>query len=181
MWWNLFPEFGLFSGFLLVILLGLTMFMVEVVETGLGAFVVLGIGFLIYQLLSLANPMGMVTANWGTVVYLFAIYFLVGIPWSVIKWYFYLLNKRDAVKAKYDLSSSRNAKSFKQWATDTGYQIPTAYHNKARIIRWMAYWPFSLVWTLVNDPIRRIWNAVYHWLSDIYDALSRHVYKDLMK
>lgn len=50
--------------------------------------------------------------------------------------------------------------------------LPEQY--KARIIAWLVYWPPSMFWTLLNDPLRRIGRIIYDsvagWLKKISDS-----------
>lgn len=50
---------------------------------------------------------------------------------------------------------------------------PRVRDNKKRILTWMLYWPWSLLWYAVNDPVRKAFEflfnrlkAVYQWVLD---------------
>lgn len=57
--------------------------------------------------------------------------------------------------------------------------VPQARTHKARITTWMMFWPTSLAWTIVNDPIRAICQHVYtgiqQWLQSISNAAFARV------
>jgi len=38
---------------------------------------------------------------------------------------------------------------------------PKVGKHKMRIYVWIAYWPWSFVWTMINDPVRKIFNRIY--------------------
>lgn len=95
------------------------------------------------------------------------IYVGVGTIWSFVKWYFFLLNKRDEIKE----SLERNPNMF--------IQIPEAKNYKGRIISWMCYWPFSGIWTLINDPVKRFFQWVYGRFNNLYQLMSDNMFKDI--
>lgn len=71
--------------------------------------------------------------------------------------------------------------TFKKHLSDqhmTGIQ-PKTSENKLRIIFWMSYWPFSGIWTLINDPITRFYNFLYRRLGAAFDKMSDHMFKQL--
>lgn len=44
---------------------------------------------------------------------------------------------------------------------------PFAKDNKARIIAWMAYWPWSMLWALIDD----VWHKLFKWAQEATAAL----------
>lgn len=53
---------------------------------------------------------------------------------------------------------------------------PHPNDNKGRIIFWMSYWPFSAVWTIINDPITRFYRFVYHRIGDMLAGISNRMF-----
>ena len=54
---------------------------------------------------------------------------------------------------------------------------PIAWRNKARITRWMAYWPFSMIWSLLDDIIRKVFRHIQKWLGNLMDRITEHVFR----
>lgn len=117
-----------------------------------------------------------------------AAYLAVGVGWSVAKWVFFFLNRRDqyeVLRAEYlkrkKLEAVRNSDDFKTWLwnNDTyhvgkrGEFPPLPQSNKSRIILWMAYWPWSATWTLINDPLKRFWRLAYQSIAGLMADLSK--------
>lgn len=48
--------------------------------------------------------------------------------------------------------------------------------NKGRIISWMTYWPWSMLWTLLNDPIRRIMKHIYYAIRGLLIKIAANVF-----
>ena len=42
----------------------------------------------------------------------------------------------------------------------------------------MTYWPISASWTIINDPIRRMYNSIFKRLDKVYVKISDKVFKD---
>ena len=59
------------------------------------------------------------------------------------------------------------------------FEKPLLRHNKRRIIMWMGYWPFSMLWTVINDPVRKLFRQVYHSIEGILQRIADHVWKDI--
>lgn len=60
---------------------------------------------------------------------------------------------------------------------DFGMPIPS--HNKTRIMHWMAYWPWSVVNSIVFDFVRRGFKHIYNLLADVYRKIAENIYKDI--
>ncbi len=90
-----------------------------------------------------------------SVVYTIA-YIAIGVVWSFAKWFFFLINERDAAR-KY-IEDESNWTNF----SPPVINVPQASHNKGKIIAWMTYWPFSFVGTILNDPFRKLFNFIFN-------------------
>lgn len=54
---------------------------------------------------------------------------------------------------------------------------PRASKNKSRITAWSAFWPFSFVGTLLNDPVRRLFNFLFNQFKALYQKMSDWVFR----
>lgn len=54
---------------------------------------------------------------------------------------------------------------------------PKAAEHKAQIVAWIAYFPVSMLWTLINNPVRRFILWVYEAVSGIFQQLSERAFK----
>lgn len=120
--------------------------------------------------------------NPGTIVAVIVGWFLAGTVWSVVKWYFFCLNIRDKYLAwSADQSTPPSASDVRYWAAkqDLIEFPPQAIQQKEQIITWMVYWPFSATWTLLNDPVRRLFNMIYRKISKALQEISDKVFKGI--
>lgn len=111
-------------------------------------------------------------------------YFGAGVLWGFAKWFSFLRTWADKYK-KFMASDSRN-KSLDVFISGTfrmnysGPFPPTASAFSVQIINWIAYWPLSALWTLLNDPLRRFASWVYRNLfAGTYQRIANYVFKDI--
>lgn len=135
--------------------------------------------------------------NPGLFAGLVAGYVLVGVLWSFPKWWFYVHSIKDAyVKSlaaykktnripenqkldsqqihEFYYSRSFEADGFfeprrKYWGEIMPLQ---ASKNKNKILVWMMYWPLSVLWTLINDPVRKAFMFVFEHVKGVYQLIT---------
>lgn len=136
-------------------------------------------------------------------------YLTVGIIWGTMKWWLHVRTiavryrnaKRKWIVKEYKIrdKSNPNYQAYRV-ANDTGKMTkivkeawlqyfdrywgpsikkPVAADNKSLITGWMTYWPWSALWTLINDPVRKFFNWVYESISDLLQNISDKVFKDI--
>jgi hypothetical protein len=54
---------------------------------------------------------------------------------------------------------------------------PIAAKHKSKITQWIAFWPISGLWTLINDPIRKLVNVIFSRIKNTFQRLSNHIFK----
>jgi hypothetical protein len=135
-----------------------------------------------------------IVANPGKVVLMVLGYFVVGTVWGIIKWFLHVnreLERYNEKKAEWlqhyetvtpgVISTSEEALAFKNSIGGYGYQMPPqAREHKSDILLWMSYWPFSCLWTLINDPIRKIFRTIYTHIATSLQKISDRMFKGAM-
>lgn len=129
-------------------------------------------------------------------------YFVAGTAWSIVKWWFYVRRCReeyDEMKAAFLQSRAVEGSVIpeqykKQWKeqlegayryhtsrrltySPAGGIIPKAGDHKGRIMTWMCYWPWSAVWTLINDPVKRLFKQIYLQIQGLLQAISNSAFR----
>jgi len=133
-------------------------------------------------------PWTWVVANPISILAAAAMYMVIGILWGFVKWYFHMLNEKDNLsniyRKSYEESKNPTSSDYFASGSETYYQylirknmIPKAKNSKYLISVWMVWWPFSMVWTAMNDIVRRLYNWVIDKYLYVYDAISAHVFK----
>jgi hypothetical protein len=79
--------------------------------------------------------------------------------------------------------------SFEEWLAvkrKVSFRIPdlTAYKPTARaytwrIISWIAYWPWSMLWYALSDVLTRVFEHVYNMLQGTYRRITEAVWADV--
>ncbi len=54
---------------------------------------------------------------------------------------------------------------------------PMVRFNKTKILTWMIYWPWSAIWTVINDPIKRIFKFIYNVVQDYLQSISNRIFR----
>ncbi len=115
-------------------------------------------------------------------------YFLAGTVWAFGKWWFFLRDARE----KYGEERSEFLKRhgvegvdipnelLKNWQ-DTARHLgaPRAKNNKLRILTWMMYWPWSFAWTILNDPVKRAFRAIYNKVQVVFQKMADDTFADV--
>ena len=101
------------------------------------------------------------------VQYLLA-YVGVGIVWSFFKWYLFLIDARDDTRERLNNIGK----------TKIVIVVPSASNNKARITSWTAFWPWTVTWWIINDPIKRFYRWLFRVLSSTYDGVANRMFKE---
>lgn len=116
---------------------------------------------------------GYVIGNPAQVVGIIAIYITVGFLWSLYKWTRFVKQKQkdaiDHVNAAYDGEMS------------TWNRAPKASDHVEDILLWMSYWPFSIWWRFLQDPVRWIFTKVFEFFEFQFDQISSSKFKEVEK
>jgi hypothetical protein len=113
------------------------------------------------------------------------VYFVAGALWGLFKWWLYAHKQLAAYKELRDeFMKSENVTELTpalalKLKSKVGMraEAPSVSQHKCDITRWMTYWPFSVVGTLLNDFVRKAWNYIYVFMATTYDRISKHVFR----
>lgn len=170
----------------------------EVEKFGWATFLLI-VGVSVAQLFHVADLFGWVkTHGVETALYTLA-YVGVGVAWSFVKWFSFLMVFRDkfrTYKASFlsGLTPPLNPDGqvpdnmLKDFYSYLDNQVrytrrgvfadnpmntrPRAINNKARIVSWMSLWPCSFIGTVLNDPVRRLFNFLFSWFKGLYQKMA---------
>lgn len=124
-----------------------------------------------------------------------SIYILTGMLWGIAKWYFFVLKRLDKYnRYKANFLRENNATELTpQLAVVLTGQLehhymhevsptpPEAGDFRSDIIRWMVYWPFSMLGSLLNDFVREMYNIIYAHLVTVYERIATHAFRNATK
>lgn len=113
--------------------------------------------------------------NYILVLKFVPLYILIGVVWSFVKWILFALGFK-----RFREENKNNTKRINLLnQRETLYYYGTAINNKlsasyykSKIIAWMCWWPFSIVATIIDDPIKKFFIFLYETLSGSYQKIS---------
>jgi hypothetical protein len=146
------------------------------------------------------NISGWVLANpWNLMLFLGS-YFVTGSLWSFWRWFLFVRDKLEPYnKLKADWFVDKGLAPVEtipeelkeEWVKfiENDYtrrdlvRTPLVRQNKSKIMRWIGYWPLSVVTWALNDMVRRfvrmIYDSIHDWLQSIANRVFSKVKKDL--
>lgn len=147
---------------------------------------------IVLQYCSTLQPLSFVYHYPVQMLIIVGVYFAIGSAWIIIKWFSHVYKMRDQFnrikpdcinelkRVDHDFDPNRLTDQGKQRiyrlaAQKLGVQILPLQvsQHKAQMYMWWLCWPVSLFWTVLNDPITRLWNFVYNtfgsWMQHISD------------
>jgi len=148
------------------------------------------LSLLLFQLLTDFKPFNYIMAHPLDSLGIAGGYIVIGFLWSWrVKWHgkvwamkdryieykdaFLKTNKVDGTRIPDDLLEAWNLEVSRRRIGK-----PEAKNYKAVIVGWMCYWPFSLVWTLLKDWVRKICDYIYLRLRFLYEKVANKAYRD---
>lgn len=123
-------------------------------------------------------------------------YVVLGVVWSFLRWFLLNLAFRFEFKqakenfiARLNLPKGSNVpedqmnafKSELGYKKVSGYPLstkPLASKSKSRIVGWGAFWPCSVIGYVLNDPVRRLFNALFELLKGSYQRITDALLND---
>lgn len=141
------------------------------------------------------NPIGFVIAHPDWTILGLIGYFVIGTFWSIAKWAFWVQGLMD--QSKKVIAEFKRTTPFEpgsqEYRDKLSYRLgqylaydaklidsmsdfpPNVGNNKSRIIFWIGFWPFSSLWTLIDEPVKRLTLFVYHRISGLLQTISDRI------
>lgn len=160
-------------------------------ENGFGATAAVLIGAAVLQWCGNVDFIGYIASHPWHILAGTAAYFVLGACWGTAKWWIYCRDrledynewKREWLRGrdvtgltvpdglKEDFSKALTKENFSRYTGKLGV-APIASAEKARILRWMTFWWVSMIWSLINDFVRRMFRAIYYRIASALQTIS---------
>lgn len=138
--------------------------------------------------------------NPGTCLFWSIVFLIIGSFWAICKWWFFVRDNRQrydesfaefiektgydarelSVEQRVEWHDYLNGKKRYYFNDYDEYRSivahPKASEHKHRIKVWVAFWPISLFWTMLNDPIMKAINMIYIQLHGLLQRISDSVW-----
>ena len=82
---------------------------------------------------------------------------------------------------KWSLFINKRAREEYSTTLKVKLDVPKVEYHAGRIIGWMEFWPISLVWTLINDPIRAFFEAIFEKTKGLFQNIADSAYAKVQK
>jgi hypothetical protein len=170
-------------------------------ESGLGATISVLVFGALLQWFGDVDIINYVKANPLFLLSCAAAYFALGAVWGVVKWWIFCRDRLEEYEEARDaFLKSKNVPAGtkvvpvelrKEWKdklqssrlTIGLSETPQVRTHKAKIMNWMTFWVISIVWSFINDFVKRVFRTIYQKLSiflqDISDKMFGSVKDDL--
>lgn len=119
-------------------------------------------------------------------------YFALGAVWGVVKWWIFCRDRLEEYEEARDAFLKRNGQTSgtkvvppelrKEWkyyldrnSKDIA-QTPQVREHKSKIMRWMTFWVVSIVWSFINDFVKRVFRTIYQKLSNFLQRISDNMF-----
>ena len=146
--------------------------------------------------LSGVNPLVWSATNPFLTIFIVVLYFVAGTWWGWTKWRLHVrAQKRKSNDLKeaflierkipYRIDAPIPAELHGEWVTFLKQRglprslAPAVKQNKARILAWMSYWPVSFVWTMIDDPVYRLFQSMYYRISENLQKYANEEFKNI--
>lgn len=135
----------------------------------------------------------LILAHQKAAIWFLVFYVPLGILWATLKWYLYC-SKLARNVGKYiteQETAIRNAgntpERVAQMMADVRDRLwsrfeklpPLVGNHKGDLIRWMAWWPFSVLSSIFSDLVREFFIAIYNRLGKIWQKISDHAFRNI--
>ena len=166
-------------------------------ENGFGATVSLIVFAAALQWCGDTNIIGFIFDNPLRLLAVVAAYFLLGGIWGTVKWWIFIRDRleeyeelRDEFLRNKGLTEGTTVpQQFRrEWKENLernrSYSLhgrsladaPRARDNKSRILRWMSFWPVSLLWSFLDDFVKRIFRSIYQRIHNFLQRIADNMW-----
>lgn len=145
-----------------------------------------------------------IIANPGLPIACFVGYFIIGAIWSIAKWFLFVSNiNSEYIELKkewlldhniditkslvipLDLKEKWEAFLRKEKMYSRIYDFVFGNFRvkdfKSLITMWIGLWPVSALWTIIDDPIRKLIVRIYNSISRIYESILNKYQSEIKK
>ena len=111
-------------------------------------------------------------------------YIIGAFVYAVVQWHFKTTDAKNKYRElrtrflmKYQVKGTEVPVSLrKEWIDERKrhpeVELPKRIDYKDDIICWMAYWPWELLWSLVGDYLRRVFERLYAMTGKVFDDIT---------
>jgi hypothetical protein len=190
---------GSFWFWILILIEILVLFVFIEHENGWGATISFLLCLALLQWAGNANIIDFATESPLKLLALVIVYFGLGTVWGVIKWWIFCKDRVDRFrdfKEEFLVSKGLDPNSAMspelktelkerldrdRYDEDNLGKPARVRDNKGNLIRWMSFWPISMVWSLCNDFIKKVFKQIVQWMTTFLQNMSNKIHAGIQK
>lgn len=120
------------------------------------------------------NNLGLLFHNWQLLLIGVAAYGIAGGAWSVFRWLKYCrkyveTHPNEKISLIEGYGDNKRTLTLEQYYSE---KLKPSDH-KSRLIAWIVYWPWSLIWNVIGD----FFTGIYDALANVYNRVAASVIK----
>lgn len=174
-------------------------------ENGWLAFLSVALFLSVIQFLGNADWLGYVWHHPHYILGGVLVYYVAGVVYSVVRWKVFCDNRReeydeakadflDQIKVKYTNAATATipVEKVADWkryldqrfgrAKAEEFQTGVKFRNHSGLCgTWATYWPCSMFWTLLNDPLRKMLKHTMNQLKGVYESIASRSWQGVDK
>ena len=163
--------------------------------------------FILLWYLDEVNILQIIANHWGKFAITALVYIPIGAGWGFAKWTLYVYGVKDKARDwlrlnkqlseyKYDEKTEADRVSYLglkgnekptlekylayKMKLDIGDKLPPSIDDhKSDYVRWLSYWPFSFISTMLKDVLKKIARIIYENARVHLQRISDRIFKDM--
>ncbi|HRZ18604.1 MAG TPA: hypothetical protein P5136_00980 [Methanofastidiosum sp.] len=158
------------------------------VEKGqsIGATITLILTFVALRFLGNFDLLKILSDNIIISIIFFLSYIAIGIFWSFVKVaQLARIRNEEYLKKKNEYLKENVLRTEEDWLKrdpfDSFRNNTDISEYKKKIITWSAFWPWSVIWTIIDDPIMKLFKWIYSLLSSTYQKIFDKMAKSMIE
>lgn len=104
-------------------------------------------------------------------------YLALGVVWSLIKWKMFVKTQVAKFKSDWD-ARDKHSSEYRAALKDAQRNTVSTYH-KGAIYTWIAYWPLSILWAVINDFTLSLLRNIHYGFRKFYASISSSAWKEV--
>jgi hypothetical protein len=122
------------------------------------------------------NPIDFVRDNLTNIVFFVLGWFAIGAGWSILKWSMWTGSKKiqDEIRENWAIYNKTYPENTREdFNKNSYYNVTDLGKNYGKLVRWIVFWPASVLWSLTYRAVRKIANWVYDALERVFASIAK--------
>lgn len=123
---------------------------------------------IVVTLLAIIYWKQIIAAPWQTIGIVVGLFALFGVLWSIFKWFRHVNKFVAKYRSEHGIAQPDGTVTLSESQMRDLRNDISVSNNKALLTGWIAFWPWSLLWSLTGD----FFNMLYDAMSNVYQKIT---------